>query len=174
MGFDSGAAMQQRLAGEQWDMQKRLMQRQIAAAGRAGEGLTGMVEQYNRAYQEAREANEARYREAVGIADTTLDQRSLDIQAAGEREKAGAMQQLARLGMGGTTIAPTMKRGIESETQSRLNRAAQEMAGMRIGVRERREDVYPRSDIILSLAQMLGSGPAGPGGMVSALSGMRA
>jgi hypothetical protein len=171
-GYDSGSAMQQMLASEQWDMQKDLLRKQIAASREGASGLQAMVGQYNTAYQEARAANEARYREMLGIADTTVDQRTADIRSAGASEKADIMQQLSRLGMAGTTVAPTLKRGVESETQKRIDRSKQQLAGMRIGVRERRTDEYPRSDIIMALAQALGSSPAGPGGIVKALSGM--
>lgn len=166
---------QMKLAGEQWQMQKDIYGRQVAGAAGVTEGLEGLVGGYNVAYSEAKEANEARYREMLGISDTLVDQRSADIQGAYRGREADMMQKLARQGLGGTTIAPTMTAGIEREKQSALDRSKQELAAQRIGVRERREDEYPSSDIIMSLASAFaqGGGGAGAGNVMKALGSLR-
>ncbi len=173
--FDSGAALQQRLAEEQWGMQKDIYQRQVTGAGQMAEGIEGLVDQYNRSYGEARTANETRYQEMLGIADRTVDQRSADIQGAYGQQSSNIMQRLARQGLAGTTIAPTMRTGVEREKQAALDRSKQQLAGTRLGIMERREDEYPSSDIIMSLVNAFsqGGGGIGAGGIMEALGGMR-
>lgn len=173
--YDSGAALQQRLAKEQWGMQKDIYGRQIAAAGQVGESLTGLVDQYNTAYGEARAANEERYQQIIGISDATVDQRSADIQGAYGNRQADVLQRLARTGLSNTTIAPTMTAGIERDKQAALDRSKQEFAAQRIGVRERREDEYPSSDIIMALVNQFsqGGGGVGAGGIAKALGNLR-
>jgi len=173
--YDPGAALQQQLAQEQWDWQKQIYGAQAKAARQGAAGLTGMIGQYNQAYGAAKDANERRYQEMLGITDQTTGQRMADIRRDYEGQSADAMQQLSRLGLANTTIAPTMKMGVEREKQASLNRAADALQGTKLGIMERRTDEYPKSDIILQLAQMLGQGGggAGVGGIVNALSNMR-
>jgi len=203
--FDAGAALQQKMAEEQWEWQKGLYAQQQAAAQKAAGGLSSLVSQYNRGWGQARAANEQRYRQMLNIADLerqrqaavqqrmlgtvgqTTGQRAADIRAEGMREQSNIMQQLTRQGMAGTTVAPTMRAGVRRGTQESLNRLADEMLqqrlgvmgqmaqprqGTRLGIMERRTDEYPRSDVILALAQALGQGGIG-GGMMNALGNMR-
>lgn len=153
-----------------WEKQ-RYGQGQAAATEAIG-GLTGMVDQYNVAYGEARTANEQRYQKMLGIADRTVDQRSADIQSSYAGQQSNVMQRLARQGLAGTTIAPTMGMGVEREKQAALDRSKQQLAGTRLGIMERRTDEYPRSDVMMQLAQALGQG-AGGAGAYGALTGMR-
>jgi hypothetical protein len=171
-GFDAGAALQQAMAAEQWDMQKQLLQQQMAAGQQGAQGLAGLVNQYNAGYEQAKAANEARYQQMLGMTEQTTGQRLADIRAAGAQRSADIMSGLNRRGLGGTTIAPTMKAGVQDQTSAQLNRAVDELQKTPLGIMERRTDEYPRADIILALAQALGQNPAGPGGMVGILSGM--
>lgn len=166
---------QMKLAGEQWKMQKDIYGRQVAAAGQIGEGLGGLVGQYNVAYDEARAANEARYQQMLGITEQTTGQRGADIETAYGGQQADITQRLARQGLGGTTIAPTMRMGVEREKQSSLNRLADQMQQTKLGIIERREDEYPTRDIIMQLVQALGQGGGGigAGGIMEALGTMR-
>ena len=173
--FDPGAAMQQRLAQEQWNWQKKLYGQQQKLGEQAATGLSGMIGQYNTAYEEAKAANEQRYQAMLGITDTTTGQRAADIRSSYGEQGAQQQQQLARLGMSGTTIAPTMQMGVQREQQSALNRLADQMQGTKLGIMERRTDEYPKSDIIMSLVQALsqGGGGAGAGSIFNALSQMK-
>ncbi len=163
-----------RRAQEQWDWQKKLYGRQLAASKAGAGSLSTLVNQYNQAYGEARTANEQRYQSMLGITDRTTGQRSEDIRSEGFREQSNVMQQLARQGMAGTTIAPTMRAGIRRGTSEQLNRAADQLQGTKLGIMERRTDEYPRSDIIMQLAQALGqSGTGDLSGILKALSGMK-
>jgi len=103
--------------------------------------------------------------------DPTGGQRATDIRSAYARERSGVMQGLARSGMGGTTVAPTMGLGVTRERESSLNRLAEEMTGQRLGVMQARESLFG------GLAGMLGKTPAsmeeafGLAGLGGALSG---
>lgn len=130
-----------------------------------------LVESYNRAYQEARQANESRYQQMLGIADQTTGQRAADIRSAYGNQQAGMMQNLARLGMANTTVAPTMQLGVAREREASLNRLADEMQGTKLGIIERREDKYPDAGMLAGLFQTAGTGLSQPGsaGAISAL-----
>ena len=91
------------------------------------QGLQGLVGQYNVAYGQAREANEARYQQLLDISSQTTGQREADIRASYTGQGADIRQQLSRQGMAGTTIAPTMQMGVQREQQSSLNRLADQM-----------------------------------------------
>lgn len=162
------------MAQEQWDWQKKMYKDQQKAAAQGASSLTALVNQYNQAYAAAKAANEQRYNEMLGIADRTTGQRMADVRSAYGERQADAMQQLARLGMGNTTVAPTMQMGIQREQESALNRVADELQGTRLGIMERRTDEYPENNVILALAQALGQGggAAGLSGLLSALGGM--
>lgn len=154
-------------------LRREHMQRQATQQGMAG--LRGLVGSYNVAYQEARRANEQRYQQLLDISSQTTGQREADIRASYAGQGADIRQQLARQGMAGTTVAPTMQMGVQREQQSSLNRLADMMQQTRMGVIERREDRYPEMGAITSLAGMLGQGggAGGIGNILGALSGLR-
>lgn len=170
-------AQANRIAREQWAMQKKQYKEQRAermGTARAGaRGLSRLIGSYNRAYGQARTANERRYQEMLGLTERTTGQRAADIRAEGVGEEANIMQQLARTGMAGTTVAPTMREGARRWTSEKLNRLADTMQGTRLGIMERRTDAYPESGMITSLASLLGQGGGGGAGMYKALSRMR-
>lgn len=165
------AQKQQEMAQEQWAWQKRAYKQEAAARRQAGGTMSRLVSQYNQAYQQAKAANLQRYQEMLGVVGQTTGQRAADIRSSYAGQAATGMQQLARQGMAGTTVAPTMRMGYQREQESALNRLADQMQGTRLGIMERRQDVYPDPNVLVSLAQAIGqSGGRGPYG---ALSGMR-
>ena len=176
------------LSREQWEWQKK--QHEEAQAGMAGasQGLGRLVGRFNRATGRARQANVGRYRRMLNIAGRTTDQRARDIRQGGRESLATQKQQLARQGMGGTTVGHTLGEGVRRGTESNLNRLADQMQGTRLGIMERRTDEYPDSGMITTLAQMLGraggpstipgqpgvgGGAQGLGGLAQAMSKMR-
>lgn len=171
----TAAQFNQKMAQEQWNWQKKLYGQQQVAAGQIGQGLSGLIGQFNQAYGEAKSANEQRYQEMLGITDTTTGQRAADIRGDYAGQQSNMMQRLASLGMANTTIAPTMGMGIRREEQAALDRSADTLQGTRLGIMERRTDEYPKSDIIMQLVQALGQGggPSAAGGIAQALSNMR-
>jgi hypothetical protein len=161
------------MAQEQWDWQKKIYRQQQDALSQFG-GLGGLIEQFTGGFQSANAANEARYKEAVGIADSTVDQRSRDIESSFGGQLASGLSRLAGLGMGNTTVANTLRTGVEREKQAALDRSKQQLAGMRIGVRERRQDIAPDMNALLGIVGQLGAGggPAGITAMLKAFQGM--
>jgi len=171
-------------------------------------GMQRLVESYNQAYGAARQANEARYQQMLRIArgetarqagvqqrmlgavGQETGQRAADIRAAGASREADIMQQLARQGMAGTTVAPTMRAGVGRETSAELNRLSDLMLqrklgvmgqmaaprrGTELGIMERRTDAYPNLGALTSAFGAVGEGYGGPGmsAMFSALSKIR-
>jgi hypothetical protein len=127
-----------------------------------GDSMQSMIENYNLAFGEAKEANEARYQQQLGIADATTGQRLADVSSAFGRQGADIGQRLAGLGMSGTTIAPTMQLGVERERQSALNRTADEMQQTKLGIIGAREDQYPDLGSLQSTLAGAASGEVTP------------
>jgi len=128
-----------------------------AALGQVSSGLGSLVSNYNQAYQGALQANEQRYQQMLGIADQTTGQRAADIRSDYGAQQSNAMQQLGRLGLGNTTIAPTLQTGIQREQQASLDRSADQMQQTRLGIMERRTDEYPSMAPLQALAGSIGS-----------------
>lgn len=188
---------QRMLADEQkrqWDLQwgeylKQMEANKATAGGQAG-GLSSLVNEYNRSFAESKAAEDARYKQMLGLTDQTTGQRAADIRSEYGGQRANIMQNLARLGMANTSVAPTMALGVEREQQSALNRLADQMLGTKLGVMQGKQERYPTTDIIQTVAQLLGqqtqpqygSGPIplrapgsgyGAGGAIGALSGLK-
>jgi len=114
-----------------------------------------LVNEYNKAYNEAKTANETRYNQMLGLIDQNTGQRMSDVRSDYMRNGSDIMQQLARLGMSNTTVAPTMQFGNQREMQSALDRTSDELMGTRLGVMERRTDAYPDLSAVAALASQL-------------------
>lgn len=132
-------------------------------------GLQSLVSQYNQAYGAARSANEARYQQLLDIANQTTRQRATDIRADYARQGADIRQQLARQGMAGTTVAPTMGLGVQRKQQSALNRLADQMQQTKLGIIERRQDEYPDLGSLQSIIAGVGSQYGGGQGIQAML-----
>lgn len=133
------------------------------------QGLQGLVGQYNVAYGQAREANEARYQQLLDITSQSTGQRQADIRASYAGQSADIQQQLSRQGMAGTTVAPTMQMGVQREQQSALNRLADQMQGTKLGIIERRQDRYPDLGSLQSIIAGVGSQYGGGQGLQAML-----
>ena len=139
-------------------------------------GMQSLVTNYNRAYGEAKSANEARYKQLLKIANQTTNQRASDIRSDYAGQQSGMMQNLARLGMANTTVAPTMQLGVQKEQQSALNRLADQMQQTKLGIVERRKDEYPDQGALMNLIAGIGSsygGGSGNAAMVNAFQRMK-
>jgi len=145
-------------------------------SGQVLSGLESLVSNYNQAYGAAKSANEARYQQMLDIANQTTQQRSADIRSSYGQQSSDMMQQLARLGMSNTTVAPTMQMGIQREQQQAQNRLADQMQQTKLGIIEKRKDAYPDAASLQSIIAGIGSqygGGQGLSSMLTALSGMR-
>lgn len=145
-------------------------------SGEVQGGLQSLVANYNQAYGQAKAANEARYQQMLRIADQTTNQRAADITSDSASASASAMQNLARLGMANTTVAPTLKMGFDREKNESLNRNADQMQQTKLGIIERRADDYPDLSSLQSIIAGIGSqygGGSGIATMLQALAGIR-
>lgn len=124
------------------------------AAGRAGTAaLGGSVASYNKAFAQARLANEQRYQSMLGIADEDYaasgrgyqamlrtvgqetGQRAADIRSETEGQVSDYRQQQARLGLSNVS-QPSIVGGIRREGQSNLNRLTDALLGRKLGVQQ--------------------------------------
>ena len=164
---------QQGLAEQQWGAQQQQLKLRNEGAEKGASSLSQLVNEYNLAYGEARGANERRYQGMLDIADQTTGQRQADIRQDYMGQQSDMMQQLARLGMGNTTIGANLGMGIQRGMQESLNRSSDTAQQTRLGIMERRTDAYPENDMILALAQQLGqSSLSGIGGIMKGLGKM--
>jgi hypothetical protein len=151
-----------------WDSPVRVTYKTPEMGQEALGGLSSLIANYNTAYGEAKRMNESRYQQMLDIIDQTTGQRAADIRSSYGNQRASTMQNLSRLGMANTTVAPTMQMGYQREQESALNRLADDMQGTKLGVIERRTDAYPDQSMLLNLMQQIGSS-YGTSGLSSAL-----
>ena len=117
----------------QANYQQQLAAQQLAAQ-QAGQGLSGLVNEYNQAFAEAKSSYEQRYQQMLGIADQTTNQRQADIRTQFAQQAASGVSNLQRLGMANTTLAPTLQQGTKREESSALNRLADQMQQTKLGI----------------------------------------
>ena len=138
-----------------------------------------LTTEYQTAYDEAKAANEARYKDILAGYNTRYSTAMTDLQGLGEAEKAeiqrtyaqsGAMaaQQLVNTGLHSTTIAPAVQRQNTRQMQQALALSNEQLrreklgytTGMskeRLDFMERREDTYPDSSMYVELMRQLGN-----------------
>lgn len=149
VGMGRLAASMGQLGLGNWRQQAQ--QRQAAGAGMSA--LSGAVGQYNRAFGQARTANEQRYQQMLQIADKDraaemagygamkrtigqeTGQRAADIRSETEGQVSDYRQQQARLGLA-NVYQPSIVGGIRREGQSNLNRLMDTMLGRKLGVQQ--------------------------------------
>ena len=138
--------------------------------------------EYQRAYDDARQANEQRYLDILqGYGDMRSDaqnylqgmgqQREADIRSDWYGQEQGAMQDLTSRGLRGTTVAPTVSaqfnRGMQQDVGRLRDSLQQQYLGSttpmdqsRLNFMERREDTYPDYNQMLQLQSGLGAAAA--------------
>ncbi len=161
--------------GDYWTNKQWTAQQE--AAKQVGAGLGSLVNEYNRAFTEAKAGNEARYQQMLGIADQTTGQQQADVRSAYGKQSATGMQNLQRLGMANTTLAPTLQQGIQREESASLNRLADSMQQTKLGIiggKKTDRELAPDSSIIQAYLQAASStGPTGAGLMGGSLGGLK-
>lgn len=163
----------------------------------AGQGLSALaqayrppaqrlMDEYQKAYDEARAANEARYADilkgyqgrygsVMGMFEGMGDQARRDIRRDYTNLMGAGQQDLVSRGLTGTTILPTMRMGYEREMQGALGRHEEQLRRERLGYEaglsadtlgfmERRTDTYPDYAMMANLAMAYGQGGDGGGG----------
>ena len=131
----------------QFESQMGLYQQILGQQQQGRTGLTGLIGQYQQQFQQAKAANEAKYQQALGVVGTNTGQQRADVLSQYQGQRANAMQQLARVGMANTTIAPTLQAGIQREQQGALNRVSDQAMQARLGVMQGFQYKYPEPGI---------------------------
>ncbi len=135
---------------EEW----RERNRQDQERARVEQANTTNVSAYNEAFASANEANEARYQQLLGIADSTTGQRAKDITSDFAGQQSAAMQNLARLGLANTSGASTIRGGFGRKRNEALDRMADQMQQTKLGIIERRTDKAPDLASLISLGKL--------------------
>lgn len=140
-----------------------------------GSGLSSLIGNYNQAYAEAKSANEARYQQALGILDQNTGQRLADIRSDSASAISNVYQNLARNGLGASSVGNVEAAGERRRMNEELNRASDSLAAQKVGLIERRQDPYPDQGSLASLVTGIGSaaGASGLNSLVAALAGMK-
>ena len=125
--------------------------------------IKGAMDEYYAEQKKANEANEARYQQLLGIADTTTGQRAKDLTADFGNQQSMAMQNLADLGLANTSGASTIRGGFGRKKNEALDRLADTMQQTKLGIIERRTDAAPDLGSYVALAQLLGTAGGGYG-----------
>jgi hypothetical protein len=151
---------------------------QQASAGQAAGGITSLVNEYNTAYAQAVNQYTQDYNKMLGIAQTTSGQQAADIRSQYAQQGSSGMQNLQRLGLGNTTLAPNLQLGVQTGQSSALNRLADQQQQIQLGIignRKTNAQLAPDTGL-LNTAISAGAGASGSygGALVGALGGIQA
>jgi len=157
--LDPDVALQQKTAKElqQYDWERKLQLYGLLSKERSGvtTSLQNMINQYNQAFQLARTQNEQKYQQQLSAVGQTSGQQRTDVLNQYQQQRSSAMQNLARLGMANTTIAPTLQSGIQREQQGALNRISDQELAAKLGVMQGFEYKYPEPGITQAAIQAM-------------------
>ena len=105
-----------------------------------------LAEQYQTALDEAKAKTEERYQEALSNLDKVGEQEGRDIDTRFDSSRSAVNQSLVSSGLSGTSVLPSMQRGVERERTAAQARLATDLA------RERNQIIASRNDIPPDLA----------------------
>lgn len=166
------------------------------AAGGGGVGGGDVASDYQKAYDEAKAANEQRYQDILGgyrsrygEAMDTMEglgrQQRKDLRSDYGQQMAQQNQYLAARGLSGTSLQPTLQQGLigkQGEAMTRLNESLKRerlgyqtgLSGDTLGFMERREDEYPDYAQMERLAKAQGQSGTGYGNVGALFGGQSA
>lgn len=154
--------------------------------GGIGGGGGNLTDSYQKSYDEAKKANEARYSEILQGYRNRQQQATKLIAGMGNTEYARINREYADMGgqatqsaigrgLGNTTVLDSLQRGVQADRQTALN-AAQEgvrrnllnittgLSGDTLQFMERRNDTYPDINQLIALSKGVGQAGGGGGG----------
>jgi hypothetical protein len=156
-----------------------------AAGGGMGAG-GGLFGQFQNAYNQARQANEARYQDilsgysqryqrGMGMLAGLGQQQGRDINELYDQQRSQQDQNLIGRGLGNSTVLDTMRMGSDRERNADLNRLNDSVRQQAIGTdagltgdtlqfMERKNDSYPDFGLLAQLSQGMGAAGYGGGG----------
>jgi hypothetical protein len=141
---------------EQWSQKLDFWRQLMGQRGTATGQISELADQYNRSYAEAQAANEAKYRQQLGLVDQVSGQGAADIRSDYTKQRSSALQNLARSGMSGTTVGATLSQGLGREQTSALNRLSDQMLGTKLGVMKDYKYEGPDTGVLQTLISTLG------------------
>lgn len=129
-----------------------------------------LAEDFRARYDEAKQANEQRYNDILGLYDQQMSnvanygqQTTQDIHNDYATLGGQAQQQMINSGLYGSTVAPTMQMGVQRQKSAALGRhrdnqalVKNQITGARANFMERRVDTYPDLQLYASTMQNLG------------------
>lgn len=151
-------AQQQNQWSQKLDLYKQLLNQRTQQQT----GLAGIVDQYNKSFAEAKAANEAKYKQALGLTDQVSGQQAADIRSSYAKQRSTALQNLARSGMSGTTVGATLQQGLGREENAALSRLSDQLLGTKLGVMQGFQYQEPNAQIPTALIQALSQQPSFP------------
>lgn len=136
-------ALQGSMFQQQLDFYNKMLGLQREQTG----GLSSLINSYNQQFAEAKAANEAKYKEALGLVDQTSGQQAADIRSDYAKQRSSALQNLARSGMSNTTVGSTLSQGLQREESASLNRLADALLEQKTDIMQGFEYKYPEAGI---------------------------
>jgi hypothetical protein len=117
-----------------------------------------LIQQYQKAMEDARAATESRYQEALGNLEGVGVQEQADINARYTGAGSAVNQSMVSSGLSGTSVLPTMQMGVERERTSALNRLATDLAREKNSIIASRNDIPPDLQLLAQLMFQAGAG----------------
>lgn len=117
-----------------------------------------LTKEYQDALDEAKRQNEERYQQALQNLEGVGVQQTADVNTRFDSSRSAVNQNLVNAGLSGTTVLPSMQRGVERERQDALNRLAAMLAREKNQVILSRDDIPPDLQMYANLMYQTGSG----------------
>lgn len=155
--------------------------------------LQALLSQYQQSYNQARQANESRYSQILQGYDDRYSRGMANLEGLGQTEaldinrrytQMGASEQqgLVGRGLGNTTVANSVARGVESDRTRQLGALNERVRAQRLGLdaglsqdklafMERRTDAYPDANLLAQLASQYGASQAANRALTAAQQG---
>jgi hypothetical protein len=129
--------------------------------GQEEEQRGNLMDEFQTAQDEARAATEERYQEALANLEGVGTQESADINTRFDSSGSAVNQSLVSSGLAGTTVMPSMQRGVERERSAAQSRLATDLARERNQIIQSRNDIGPDISTLINLLFQQGAGGGG-------------
>ena len=117
-----------------------------------------LTDQYQTALDEAKAKTEERYQEALSNLEGVGEQEGRDIDTRFDSNRSAVGQSLVSSGLSGTSVLPSMQRGVERERTAAQSRLASMLARERNQIISSRNDIPPDLNMLVNLLRQQGMG----------------
>lgn len=150
---------------------------QKAAAQTTGTAASTLVNEYNKAFADAKAEYANNYQSMLGLVSSTSGQRAADIATSSQKSSASTQQSLNKLGMGNTTVGSSLQAENERSKQSSLNSLQDTMNTEKLDIMKSKKtssELAPDSSTLKALltASTSNLGSYGVSAMAQALAAM--